>query len=260
MATSCKGKQHMKTIITTNLDIENEIRTIKALESKLEELKELKEEKEAEIKKLLDDNGIEELQVGAYIVRFTNVVRNNFNTSAFKKKYLELYNALIKQTNYRKFTSTQVLKGKITMTATYYDAKQVYNRNYGSEQLFKRSYCNSLLYTEGVMDFQQTLDAFWLVDNIVSYMPKILEAYKEHKYTFFVVEIAVNQKQQGYMEVFTEDYVEGEYDEHISIIKQDISFIDLPTKVDEEVTTYRFFLELSALEPVTYTLLLTSEH
>lgn len=94
----------MKTIITTNLDIENEIRTIKALESKLEELKELKDEKEAEIKKLLDDNGIEELQVGAYIVRFTNVVRNNFNTSAFKKKYLELYNAFIKQTNYRKFT------------------------------------------------------------------------------------------------------------------------------------------------------------
>ena len=27
-----------------------------------------------------------------------------FNTSAFKKKYLELYNAFIKQTNYRKFT------------------------------------------------------------------------------------------------------------------------------------------------------------
>ena len=94
----------MTTVITTNLNIENEIRTIKALESKLEELKELKEEKEAQIKKLLDDAGIEELQVGAYIVRFTNVVRNNFNTSAFKKKYLELYNAFIKQTNYRKFT------------------------------------------------------------------------------------------------------------------------------------------------------------
>ena len=142
----------------------------------------------------------------------------------------------------------------------YNTVQQIYNRNYGSMQLFKRPFFNQLVYTEGVMDFQQTLDAFWLVDNMVSYMPKILEAYKEHKYTFFVVEIAVNQKQQGYMEVFTEDYVEGEYDEHISIIKQDISFIDLPTKADEEVTTYRFFLELSELEPVTYTLLLTSEH
>ena len=146
------------------------------------------------------------------------------------------------------------------MTATYYDAKQVYSRNYGSERLYKRSYCNNLLYTEGVMDFQQTLDAFWVVDNVVSYMPKILDAYKKHEFTFFVVEIAVNQRQQGYMEVFTEDYVEGEYDEHISIVKQEIPFIDLPTKVDDDITTYRFFLELSALEPVTYPLLLPSEH
>ena len=51
-----------------------------------------------------------------------------------------------------------------------------------------------------------------------------------------MVEIAVNQNKQGYMEVYTEDYVEGEYDEHISIVKQDISFIDLPTNPDEEIT------------------------
>lgn len=94
----------MAKVITTNLNIENEIKLIKGIESKLEELKELKDEKEAEIKKLLDEAGIEELQVGAYTVRFSNIVRNNFNTSAFKKKYLELYNAFIKQTNYRKFT------------------------------------------------------------------------------------------------------------------------------------------------------------
>ena len=94
----------MKTIITTNLNIENEIRIIKSLEAKLEELKELTEEKESQIKALLDKAGVEELEVGAYTIRFTNVVRNNFNTSAFKKKYLELYNSFIKQTNYRKFT------------------------------------------------------------------------------------------------------------------------------------------------------------
>ena len=146
------------------------------------------------------------------------------------------------------------------MTATYYDVKQVYGRNFGSMQLFKRPYCNQLLYTEGVMDFQKTLNAYWVVDNMVSYMPKILKAYQEHEYTFFVVEIAVNQNKQGYMEVFTEDEINGIYDEHISIVKQDISFIDLPTKADEDITTYRFFLELSALEPVTYTLLLPSEH
>ncbi|MCM1264974.1 MAG: hypothetical protein NC200_02140 [Candidatus Gastranaerophilales bacterium] len=94
----------MTTVIYTNTNLEEEIRTIKALEAKLEELKELKDEKETLIKKVLDDAGIEELQVGAYTVRFTNIVRNGFNTSAFKKKYLELYNAFIKQSNYRKFS------------------------------------------------------------------------------------------------------------------------------------------------------------
>lgn len=94
----------MQKIITTDLNLENEIKTIKALEAKLLELKELKEEKENAIKKFLDNAGIDELQVGTFTIRFTDVVRNNFNTSAFKKKYLELYNAFIKQTNYRKFT------------------------------------------------------------------------------------------------------------------------------------------------------------
>ncbi len=90
-------------VIITNTNLVDEIQTIKGIEAKLQELKELKEEKEAIIKKVLDDAGIEELQIGAFTVRFTNITRNNFNTSAFKKKYLELYNAFIKQTHYRKF-------------------------------------------------------------------------------------------------------------------------------------------------------------
>ena len=93
----------MKTvIITTNL--ENEIRDIRTLEAKIQELDELKKEKEAIIKSVLDETGLEEMQIGAFTVRFQNIVRNNFNTTASKKKYLELYNAFIKQSNYRKFT------------------------------------------------------------------------------------------------------------------------------------------------------------
>ena len=75
-------------IITSNL--ENEIREIRTLEAKIKELDELKKEKEALVKSVLDEAGVEELKIGAFTVRFTNVVRNNFNTSAFKKKYLEL--------------------------------------------------------------------------------------------------------------------------------------------------------------------------
>lgn len=93
----------MATIIITS-NLENEIREIRTLEAKIKELDELKKEKEALVKSVLDEAGVEELEIGAFTVRFTNVVRNNFNTSAFKKKYLELYNVFIKQSTYRKFT------------------------------------------------------------------------------------------------------------------------------------------------------------
>ncbi len=93
----------MTTVIIAT-DFEKEIRAIRALEAKENELKELRQEKEALVKKVLDEAGVEELKVGAFTVRFTNIVRNNFNTTAFKKKYLELYNAFIKQSNYRKFS------------------------------------------------------------------------------------------------------------------------------------------------------------
>ena len=93
----------MKTIIVT-ANLEEEVKASRALEAKINELDELKKEKEALVKSVLDEAGVEELQIGAFTVRFTNIVRNNFNTTAFKKKYLELYNAFIKQSNYRKFS------------------------------------------------------------------------------------------------------------------------------------------------------------
>ena len=146
------------------------------------------------------------------------------------------------------------------MTITYNTVQEVYNRNYGSERLYKRNYCKTLAYTQGIMDFQQTLEAHWIVDNIISYMPKILKAYKDNTFSFFVIEIALNQQQQGYMEVYTEDYIDGVYNEHIFILKQDIPFIDLPTKEDEGITTYKFYLEISSFEPINFTLFLPSEY
>ena len=52
----------------------------------------------------MESNQLTELQAGAFTIRLSDVVRNNFNTSAFKKKYLELYNAFIKQSTYKKFS------------------------------------------------------------------------------------------------------------------------------------------------------------
>ena len=142
----------------------------------------------------------------------------------------------------------------------YNTVQQIYNRNYGSMQLFKRPFFNQLVYTEGVMDFQQTLNAYWVVDNVISYMPEILKTFKETEETFYVCEICLNTERKGYMEVYNEGYLGNDYHEHITVIKQDIPYIDLPLKSDEEITTYKFYLTLSNYEPVQFTLLLPSEY
>ena len=143
---------------------------------------------------------------------------------------------------------------------TYNTAEQVYSRNHGSERLFKRPYCETLNYTEGIFDFQKSMNAFWVVDNMVSYMPQILKAFEQNEYEFFVVEICVNKENKGHMEVFTEGYIGNDNNDHIQILKQEIEYIDLPVKDDDEITTYKFFLSLSALEPLRFTFYLPSEY
>jgi hypothetical protein len=151
-------------------------------------------------------------------------------------------------------------KGNITMkTITYNTAQDVLNRNFGSMRIF-RSISNNLLYTEGIKDFAQTLGAYWLIDTVASYMPQVLKTYETNEETFFVIEVCVNKEQQSYFEIYHEGWIDNDYHECITVAKQNIPFIDLPTKEDEVVTSYKFFLELSSFNPLAYTLLLPSEH
>ena len=82
--------------------------------SKIEELKEweaILEEAQTEVEALRDcikaqmlERGTEELEVGTYIVRWTSVLSNRFDSTAFKKEYAELYQSFIKQVSSRRFT------------------------------------------------------------------------------------------------------------------------------------------------------------
>ena len=82
--------------------------------SKIEELKELEalmREVEAEIEKIKDDikkelteQNKEEMIVGRYIVRWTSIVSNRFDSTTFKKEMEELYNRYLKQTKSRRFS------------------------------------------------------------------------------------------------------------------------------------------------------------
>ena len=82
--------------------------------AKIEQLKEweaILEEAQTEVEALRDsikaqmlERGTEELQAGTYIIRWTSVLSNRFDSTAFKKEYAELYQSFIKQVASRRFT------------------------------------------------------------------------------------------------------------------------------------------------------------
>ena len=82
--------------------------------SKIEQLKELEaliREATAEVEALKDEikaemnkQSKEEMNVGRYVVRWTNIVSDRFDTTAFKKAAPEVYGMYCKQTASRRFS------------------------------------------------------------------------------------------------------------------------------------------------------------
>lgn len=62
------------------------------------------EELRDSIKNEMLERETEEMVVGAYIVRWTSVLSNRFDSTAFKKIYGDLYKTFTKQTSSRRFT------------------------------------------------------------------------------------------------------------------------------------------------------------
>ena len=79
--------------------------------AKMQEWENLAAEAQAEaeairdiIKAEMQERNTEELQAGRFIIRWTSVVSNRFDSSAFKKVHGELYKAFCKITSSRRFT------------------------------------------------------------------------------------------------------------------------------------------------------------
>ena len=78
---------------------------------KLQEWEQLIEEAKAEAESLRDEikqemlnRNTEELEAGAYIIRWTSVLSNRFDSTSFKKVLPDLYKAYTKQVSSRRFT------------------------------------------------------------------------------------------------------------------------------------------------------------
>ena len=82
--------------------------------AKIEQLKEweaILEEAQNEVEALRDcikaemlERGTEELQAGTYIIRWTSVLSNRFDSTAFKREHADLYKEFTKQVASKRFS------------------------------------------------------------------------------------------------------------------------------------------------------------
>ena len=80
------------------------VEKLKEREELLEEVKAEAESVRDEIKQEMMAQNTEELEAGQYIIRWTSVLSNRFDTTAFKKVMPEVYKAYTKQVASRRFT------------------------------------------------------------------------------------------------------------------------------------------------------------
>lgn len=89
----------------SNNTIITKIEELKELEALIEEAKAEAESIRDELKAQMDSEGLEEKEVGQYIIRFTSVLSTRFDTKRFKEALGEnTYKAFCKEVASRRFS------------------------------------------------------------------------------------------------------------------------------------------------------------
>ena len=88
----------------STIEITSKIEALKELEALIEEAKAEAESLRDEIKAEMLIRNTEEMEAGQYIVRWTSVLSQRFDTTSFKKAYGDLYKDFTKQTASRRFS------------------------------------------------------------------------------------------------------------------------------------------------------------
>lgn len=86
----------------TNRQIDNRMKKLAELEAQKKELEEQIKALQEDIKQDMGD--LEEIDTGKWIVRFTKVISNRFDSAAFKKDHAGLYATYQRPTESRRFS------------------------------------------------------------------------------------------------------------------------------------------------------------
>ena len=88
----------------SKIELLAKIELLNKYEAMMEEIKAEADTIRNSIKAEMEARDVEELIAGQYIVRYTSVLSNRFDSTAFKKVMPEIYKAYTKQVSSRRFT------------------------------------------------------------------------------------------------------------------------------------------------------------
>jgi len=88
----------------STIEIQAQIESLRALEELIEEAKAEAETLRDTIKQEMLNRDVETLEAGQYIVRWTSVLSQRFDSTAFKKVMPDVYKSSTKQVASRRFT------------------------------------------------------------------------------------------------------------------------------------------------------------
>ena len=88
----------------SKMELIAKVELLNEYEAMIEELKNEAEAVRDSIKAEMMERETEELIAGSYIIRWTSVLSNRFDSTAFKKVYGDLYQAFTKQSASRRFS------------------------------------------------------------------------------------------------------------------------------------------------------------
>ena len=88
----------------SKIELLAKIELLNKYEAMMEEVKAQADAIRNEIKAEMEAHDLEEMITGQYIIRYTSVLSNRFDSTAFKKVMPEIYKAYTKQVSSRRFT------------------------------------------------------------------------------------------------------------------------------------------------------------
>jgi predicted phage-related endonuclease len=94
----------MTTRPMTAMELTSKIEELKEIEALIREAQEEADKLKEEIKKEMTKQNTDEMKVGRYVVHWTVVHTNRFDSKAFQQSHLDIYNMYVKESISRRFS------------------------------------------------------------------------------------------------------------------------------------------------------------